>query len=340
VRALVIEDTDGPQSARVAEVPEPEAGPGEVRVALAVSALNHLDLWATRGIRGVEYRFPFILGADGAGVIDRVGSGVSDTRIGQEVVINPVLGCGHCRRCLVGERMLCREFAMLGEHRDGTHADYVAVPAACGVPTPTGIALADAAAGGVVYATAYRMLFTKARVLPGEVCLIHGIGGGLAIAALQLASTAGLECVVTSSSDHKLERARALGAVHTVNYRRGDLVADVRAAVGAVDVVIDSVGASTWPASLRLLGANGRLVNCGATSGNEAVIDIRHLFWRQLEVLGSTMASDAEFARALDLVARRGLRPVIDRTVRLEDAPAALLALEAASQFGKIVVTR
>jgi NADPH:quinone reductase-like Zn-dependent oxidoreductase len=260
--------------------------------------------------------------------------------MGEDVVVNPVLSCGICPRCAAGERPLCRRFGMLGEHRNGTHADAVAIPAASAVPRPALLSETAAAAGGVVYATAYRMLFTKARAIAGEVCLIHGIGGGFATAALQMAHAAGLTCVVTSSDDAKLERARALGAQHVANYRTGDVVADVRAAVGAVDIVIDSVGAAVWEASFRLLAAGGRLVNCGATGGRRGEVPIAHLFWRQLEVLGSTMATDAEFAAALAFVVRENLRPVVDREVALEEAPAALLALERGEQFGKIVVTR
>jgi NADPH:quinone reductase-like Zn-dependent oxidoreductase len=337
---MVITALDGPDQARLADVDEPTPADGEVRVRLRASAMNHLDLWATRGIPGVRYAFPFVLGADGAGVIDAVGGGVDPERVGEEVVINPVVSCGRCSRCAAGERMLCRQFGMLGEHRNGTHAEAVTLPAVAAVTKPPTLSFTDAAAGGVVYATAFRMLFTKARVVPGEVCLIHGIGGGLASAALQLARAAGLVCVVTSSDDAKLAHARSIGAAHTVNYRTADVVSTVREAVGGVDVIIDSVGAGVWEASFRLLNANGRLVNCGATRGRDGSVPIGHLFWRQLEVLGSTMASDGEFRRALDAVVANGLSPLIDRVVALDQAPDALRWLASGAQFGKIVVAR
>jgi len=340
VRAIAIDSLDGPGAARLQDVALPEPAAGEVRVALRASALNHLDLWATHGIPGVRYAFPFILGGDGAGVIDTVGDGVDPALVGSEVVVNPVLGCGRCDACVAGERALCRRFGMLGEHRDGTHAEAVCVPAVCAVPKPAALTFEHAAAGGVVFSTAFRMLFRKARIRPGDVCLIHGIGGGLATAALLLARSAGATCVVTSSDDAKLERARLLGAAHTVNYRSGDVVAEVRAAVGAVDVVIDSVGAPVWDASFRLLANGGRLVNCGATGGAGGEVPIAHLFWRQLELLGSTMASDGEFRDALDAVVANGLEPAIDSTIALEDVPAALLRLERGEQFGKVVVSR
>jgi NADPH:quinone reductase-like Zn-dependent oxidoreductase len=340
VRAIAITATDGPTAAALHELPTPDPGPGEVRIALAASSLNHADLWASRGQPRIERRFPFILGIDGAGTIDAVGAGVSESQIGEEVVLNPILSCGRCARCAAGERMLCRTFRMIGEHVDGTHADAICVPAVCAVPRPAELDAATAAAGATVYATAYRMLFGKGRLAPGERVLIHGIGGGLALAAMQLAQTAGAICVVTSSDEGKLARARALGADHAVNYRTGDLVAEVRAAIGAADVIIDSVGASVWEASFRLLAENGRLVNAGAAGGDRGQVPIVHLFWRQLEVIGSSMASDGEFRRALGFVVANGLEPVIDRTVPLEGVPDALLALDRGEQFGKIVVGR
>jgi NADPH:quinone reductase-like Zn-dependent oxidoreductase len=209
------------------------------------------------------------------------------------------------------------------------------------VPKPPELSFGEAAAAGVAHATAFRMLFGRARLRTGEVCLIHGIGGGLALAALQLARCAGALCVVTSSDDAKLELAARLGAAHGVNYRTGDVVEEVRAAVGSVDVVVDSVGAATWPASIRLLANGGRLVNCGQTGGTQAgEVPMAHLFWRQLEVLGSTMASDGEFRAMLDALVRNDIRPVIDRTLPLEQGPAALAALEAGEQTGKIVLSR
>jgi NADPH:quinone reductase-like Zn-dependent oxidoreductase len=340
MRAIGIHETTGPNAAMLLDLPDPQPGPNEVRVRLAASALNHLDLWAASGIPGITPVFPFVLGADGAGTIDAIGRGVDPGRLGEDVVINGVLSCGRCARCASGARMLCREFGMLGEHRNGTHADLVIVPDAGAVPRPALLSPEEAAAGGVVYATAYRMLFTKARAEAGEVVLIHGIGGGLALAALQLALVRGLTCVVTSSDDHKLARARALGAHHAINYRTDDVVARVRKAVGGVDIVIDPIGASVWETSLRLLNADGRLVNCGAGGGRTAEVPIAHLFWRQLEILGSTMATDAEFSAALRLVVRENLRPVIDHAVQLEDVPDALRALERGTQFGKVVVTR
>ncbi len=191
-----------------------------------------------------------------------------------------------------------------------------------------------------MFATAYRLLFTRGRLRAGERVLIHGIGGGLATAALQLAKVAGAECAVTSSDDGKLERASKLGADHVVNYRSGDVVREVRAAFGAADVIVDSVGAAVWEASFRVLAPGGRLVNAGATGGDRGAVPIVHLFWRQLELIGTTMASDDEFRRALDLMVAAGQRAVVDRTVALEDVPAALLALERGEQFGKIVVGR
>ena len=235
--------------------------------------------------------------------------------------------------------MLCRNFQMIGEHVDGTHADAICVPAICAVDRTGGADGRGGRGGATVFATAYRLLFTRARLLPGERVLIHGIGGGLATAALQLAKVAGAECAVTSSDDAKLERARALGAdTRSTTVRRRDPRG--ARAMGAADVVVDSVGAAVWEASFRLLEQGGRLVNAGATGGDRGSVPIVHLFWRQLEIIGTTMATDAEFRRALDLMVSSGQRAVVDRVVPLEGVPEALLALERGEQFGKIVVSR
>ena len=202
---------------------------------------------------------------------------------------------------------------MIGEHVDGTHADAICVPAVCAVDRPAELSAEEAAAGATVFATAYRLLFTRGRLLPGERVLIHGIGGGLATAALQLAKVAGAECTVTSSDDAKLERARELGADHTVNYRSGDVVREVRAGMGAADVVVDSVGAAVWDASFRLLSRAAAWSTPAPPGGDRGAVPIVHLFWRQLEIIGTTMATDAEFRRALDLMvssrSARGGRP-------------------------------
>jgi NADPH:quinone reductase-like Zn-dependent oxidoreductase len=340
MRAIAITATDGPSAAALHELERPQPATGQVRIALAASSLNHADIWASHGQPRVERRLPFVLGVDGAGAIDAVGTGVDEGCIGSDVVVNPVLSCGRCEQCASGERMLCRDFRMIGEHVDGTHAEAICVPAICAVPRPAGLSAEEAAAGATVFATAYRLLYTRGRLRAGERVLIHGIGGGLATAALQLAKVAGAEVAVTSSDDAKLERARALGADHGVNYRSGDVVREVRAAIGAADVIVDSVGAAVWEASFRLLAPGGRLVNAGATGGDRGAVPIVHLFWRQLELIGTTMASDAEFRRALDLMVTSGQRAVVDRTVALEDVPDALLALERGEQFGKIVVSR
>ncbi len=340
VRAIAITATDGPAGAALHELERPEPGPGEVRIALAASSLNHADLWAAHGLPRTERRFPFVLGVDGAGVVDAAGAGVAASRLGEEVVVNPVLGCGACTYCTAGDIMLCRQFRMVGEHVDGTHADAVVVPARCAVPRPPELTALEAAAGATVWATAYRMLFTRARARPAETVLIHGIGGGVATAALQLASAAGMRCVVTSSDDAKLDAARALGAVAGVNYRTADVVPAIRDAVGAVEIVIDAVGPAVWAPSFRVLAAGGRLVTCASGGAAEGTVPAAHVFWRQLELLGSTMASDGEFRAALRAVVANDIRAPVDRVVALADVPVALMALDRGEQFGKIVVDR
>ncbi|MDE3053097.1 MAG: zinc-binding dehydrogenase, partial [Gemmatimonadota bacterium] len=239
------------------------------------------------------------------------------------------------------EQPLCVGFGILGEHAPGTAADYVVVPGfnVRAIPARTPL---DAAAGfGLVTITAWRMLMTRARLEAGERVLIWGIGGGVATAALQIAKLAGAEVWVTSSSDDKLAKARALGADHVLNHRTADVAREVRAATGkaGVDVVVDNVGAATWKASLAALGKRGRLVTCGGTTGPLVETDVRRVFWNQLSILGSTMGNDAEFAAIVEQLRDGRLLPPVDRVFDLAAGRAAYERLARGEQFGKVVLS-
>jgi NADPH:quinone reductase-like Zn-dependent oxidoreductase len=324
----------------VTELAEPRPGSGEVKVRLHAAALNHLDLWASTGTLKVEFHFPHVLGADGSGEIAELGEGVEEPRPGTPVLINPGLSCGRCEFCRAGQQSLCVTFRLLGEHVNGTFAEFVVVPASNVYPIPPGLSLPEAAALGVTYATAYRMLFTRARLRPGESVLITGAGGGLAVALLQLSRPVAGRVLVTSSSKDKIERAVALGAEGGVNYREEDVGLATRQLTGkrGVDLVVDSAGAAALDPALKALRKGGRLVVAGATSGAVAELDVRRLYWNQIEVLGSTLASDSEFSDMLRMVAGRQLRPVIDRTYSLGDGRASLEYLQKQDQFGKVIL--
>jgi NADPH:quinone reductase-like Zn-dependent oxidoreductase len=339
VRALTI-DGHGLENVAVRDVPAPKPGPGQVTVKVVAAALNHLDLWTVSGSLGIPLEFPFTLGADGAGEIAEVGEGTSGLRAGTKVVINPGVSCRACELCRRGEQSECTTFRMLGEHLPGTVAEYVVVPAENVFPYPEHLSAQEAAALGVTYITAYRMLFTRGRMRPGEWVLITGIGGGLALALFDLARRVAGRIFVTSSSDEKLARALKEGASDGINYRADDVGKKIRALTGkrGVDLVVDSAAGSALDGAMRSLRPGGRLVIAGATAGRTAEVDVRRLFWSQFEIVGSTMGSDVDVADMLRMVGGAQLRPKIDKVFSLDEGPDAVRYLESARQYGKIVL--
>ena len=315
--------------------------PGDVRIRLAAGALNHLDLFVVQGMPGLTIVPPWVLGGDGAGVIESVGSEVTTVAPGDRVLINPGISCHACDYCRAGEQSLCVKFGLLGEYRPGTFAEYVVVPAWNVRRIPAGISDAVAAAFSLATLTAWRMLVTRARVQTGEQVLIQGIGGGVALAALQIAKLKGAHVWVTSGSDEKLAKAAALGADETLNYRTVDVAREIRGRTGkrGVDIVVDSVGAATWAQSLGALGKRGRLVSCGATTGPIVETDMRRMFWNQWTLMGSTMGTDAEFDAIVAELSAGRLVPPVDAVFPLAEGRRAFERLSEQSQFGKLVLS-
>lgn len=313
----------------------------DVRIRMRAAALNHLDLFLLKGLPGLTITPPWVLGADGTGVVESVGDAVRSVAVGDTVVINPGISDRICEHCLAGEQPLCPRFGILGEHQPGTMAEFVVVPATNALAIPANSDPVESAAFTLATLTAYRMLVTRARLEAGEHVLIWGIGGGVAIACLQIAKLIGAHVTVTSGSDEKLARARSLGADDTINHRGVDVGREMRARTGkkGVNVVVDSVGEATWAQSLGALGRAGRLVTCGGTSGPMVTTDVRKLFWNQWSILGSTMGNDAEFAAIVERFSAGLLRPPVDRVYPLSQGRAAFERLEAGEQFGKIVVS-
>ncbi len=343
MRGLTISAHGGLEQLQVRDdLPEPALGAStDVRVRVGAAALNHLDLFVLAGLPGMQLVPPWVVAADAVGVVDRVGPDVRGVREGDTVILNPGISDRTCAYCLEGEHSLCVHFGILGEHLPGTAAEYVVVPGANVRPIPASTPVEQAAAFGLVTLTAWRMVVTRARLRAGERVLIWGIGGGVAIAALQICKLLGAEVWVTSSSDAKLERARGLGADHTLNHTTHDVAREIRAATGkaGMDVVVDNVGAATWKQSLGALGKRGRLVTCGATSGPMVETDVRRLFWNQYSILGSTMGNDAEFAAIVEQLRDGRLLPPVDRAFPIDEGRAAYARLQAGEQFGKIVLT-
>ncbi|MDQ2766711.1 MAG: zinc-binding dehydrogenase [Gemmatimonadota bacterium] len=342
MRALTMSAHGGVEQLQVVtDLPIPALGsPTDVRVRMHAVALNHLDLFALRGLPGMSVAPNWVVCADGAGTIDAVGSAVQGLTKGDRVMVNPGISDRTCAFCEAGEQSLCERFRLLGEHLSGTAAEFVVLPAANLRIIPAGVSWEHAAAFSLATLTAWRMLVTRARVQPGETVLIWGIGGGVAIAALQIAKRLGARVFALSSSDAKLGRARELGADEIFNHRTTDAVREIRERTHkrGVNVVVDDVGEATWERSLRLLGRGGRLVTCGATSGPMVQTDVRKLFWHQWTILGSTMGNDREYDAIVDALAHGALVPPVDAVYPLHEARAAYERLSTGEQFGKVVL--
>ncbi len=338
MHAWILNDTNGPDSFQLAEVETPEPGPGEVRVTLRASALNHLDLWVSKGLPA-PHHFPHISGGDGAGVVEALGKEVEGWSVGDEVVLNPSISCGMCAACVRGDAPYCRSYSILGEHRPGTLAESVVVPARNLVTKPGGLSWEEAGAYGLATGTAYRML-RRSRLGAGDVLLVVGVGGGVSSMALLLGQAMGADVYVTSTSEEKIARAVELGAKggfdSTSEFAKG-----LKATLGrGADVVIENVGPATWNQSVRSLDAGGRLAICGSTSGPKVEISVPYLFFKQLEIIGSTMFDYGEFATVTDLVGSGKVPILVDSVTPFEDVPAALARLEEGAQLGKVVIGR
>jgi NADPH:quinone reductase-like Zn-dependent oxidoreductase len=341
LKAVRIHEHGGVEKLCYEDVPVPElTAPTDAIIKLSAASLNHIDLWNRRGLPGIKIGLPRILGGDGAGIVAEVGSNVHSIKAGDAVCLYPPRGCGGCEFCATDREYMCVHLRVLGERDDGTYAEYVRAPARNCFPIPRGFSFEEAAAFPLVHLTVWRMLQTNAGLKPGEHILILGIGGGVATAALQLAASIGTHIIVTSSSDTKLEKAKALGAEHGINYIKSDFVQEVRRLTGkrGVDVVLDCVGGDSWAKSLASLARGGRLVTCGATTGAHPATDIQRIFWNHLKIFGSTLGDRGEFQDVLNFVAASAIRPIIDRVFPLAEAVVAQKRMEDGKQFGKIVL--
>ena len=339
MQAAVLEQR-GREGLRVRDFPRPVPLPGEALLRVHAVGLNRVDLYMRDNGAGITHALPIVQGVEAAGTVAEAEPD-SGLRVGQKAILFSSAYCGVCRYCRAGDQVLCTRSDIMGEHRHGTLAEYIAMPAKCFFPLPDDTDLVSAGALMVGHLTAWRMLFGKRALRAGETVLIVGIGGGVAVAALQLALFAGARAIVTSSSDAKIARAIALGASAGVNYRTERVAERVLALTGGegVDMVIDSSGEKSWADSLRSLRRGGRLVTCGATTGSNPGADLQRIFIRQLEIYGSTGGSLEEFRQVIALFARGAIAPVIDRRYALDQVGDAFDCLQRGEQFGKLVVT-
>jgi NADPH:quinone reductase-like Zn-dependent oxidoreductase len=343
VRGFGFSEHGGLERLEFVEIPEAEPGPGEIRVAIRAAAFNRLDRFTLAGIPGVTVQRPHVLGSDGAGVVDRLGDGVSGPPVGRAVLLNPGLWDGTCEACRQGHESLCRGFRILGEHTQGSATRYVVMPARNVHLLPERLSFAEGAAAPLVFQTAWRAMKTVGEVRSGDRVAVIGAGGGVPTAVVQVAKLLGARVVIASRSAEKGERARALGADDSVTFDDTDHPLDrvlwQWSQKNGVDVIFDSVGAPTVPRSMRALARGGRVVVIGATAGPMAEIDLRTLFWRQASIRGSTMADAREFEEVLAHLASGQLRPVVDSERPFAEAADAFRRFDAPDLFGKIVVT-
>ena len=341
MKAIRIHEHGGVENLRYEEAPEPKLmAPTDVIIKLKAAAVNRSDLCIRRGLKGTGVTLPHILGCDGAGFVTQVGELVSPIREGDAVCLYPANGCGRCELCRTDREFMCIQLRVLGEHENGTYAEYVRLPAGNCFPIPAGLSFDEAAAFPLVYIAVWRMLVTHAELKPGEHVLILGIGGGVATAALQVAVQLGTHIIVTSSSDDKLATAKTLGADYGINYRNTDFSTEVRRVTGkrGVDVAVNCIGGDSWARSLASLAKGGRLVSCGAVAGPSPQTDIRRIFWNHLRVFGSTLGTRGEFKQVLNFMETSQIKPVIDQVLPLKEASFGHRRLEEGKQFGKIVL--
>lgn len=340
MRAILMEARGGPEVLKPGEVPTPEPGPKEVRLRVKAAALNHLDIWVRKGVASPKLPLPHVLGADASGVVDAVGPGVTGFAPGDEVVVNPGLSCGHCERCLAGEDNLCSRYEILGEHRWGAYAEYLVVPEVNLVRKPQNLSFVEAAAIPLTFLTAWQMVVDKLGVRPGDDVLVMAAGSGVSVAAIQIAKLFGARVIATAGSEDKLRRAKALGADETVNYTHPDWPKEVRRFTGGkgADKVVDHTGALYFEEVIKATANGGRIAIAGASSGYKGTLPFAHVFYRQLSILGSTMASKSRLFPILRFVEEGKLKPVVGQVLPLEAAAEGHRLLEERRVFGKVVL--
>ncbi|HUA57260.1 MAG TPA: zinc-binding dehydrogenase [Verrucomicrobiae bacterium] len=340
MKAARIHRHGGPEQLVYEDVAEPRLRADQVLVRVRACALNHLDLFVRAGIPGLKFHLPHVLGSDIAGEVEAVGELCERVKPGQRVLLSPGVSCRQCEQCLAGRDNFCRRYTLFGYGIDGGNTELLAAPEYAAIPIPDAMSFEEAAAVPLVFLTAWHMLMGRAQLQPGEDVLVLAAASGVGSAAIQIARLFQCRVIATAGGEEKLARARELGAEHTIDHYRQDISAEVKRITGkrGVDVVVEHVGAATWPKSLESLSAGGRLVTCGATTGAAVNLDLRHLFAKQWSLLGSFMGSMGELHQVLKFVFRGQLKPVIDRVYPLAEIRAAHERLENKEQFGKVVV--
>lgn len=338
MKAVRIHKHGGVDVLKYDDIPTPTIRDDQVLVKIRAAAMNHLDLWVRKGIPGVP--LPCILGSDGAGCVVDVGSKVTSFHPGDRVMIQPLTYCGVCHFCQQGKENYCDAWGIFGENQDGTQCEYMAVDETHIRSIPDHLDFVEASAFSLVAQTALAMLVRRAKIQRGEAVFIWGGTSGVGSIGIQIAKARGAIVYTATGSEKKSSVAKELGADEVVNYTKTDIVKWIMEKTNGrgVDVVMEHVGALTWRTSMNILGKGGRLVTCGATTGPKVNLDIRHLFYKQQSILGSTMGDAAAMDEALDLLKKKKIRPLVDRTFPMKDIKKAHTYLEQNKQIGKVVL--
>jgi alcohol dehydrogenase len=320
--------------------PPPPPGAGEVQVRVKAVGLNHLDLWGFRGMAFAKRALPVVVGVEASGEIAALGAGVTNFKVGDKVVMYGALTCGTCKACREGRDNLCENPAgVMGFHVDGFARELVNMQARLVIPVPNGVSLRDAACAPVAYSTVEHMLFDNAKLQPGETILVHAAGSGIGSVAIKMAKAMGCTVITTVGDDEKIEKAKAIGADHVINYKTDRFTTITRKLTGkkGVDVVFEHVGGEGFNDSLLCLKRGGRLTTCGSTAGPSVQMNLMQLFQQQYKIFGSFGASMRNIRDGLKKMAG-GLLPVIDMELPLQEFEKGLARLETRKVFGKIIV--
>ena len=338
MKAVRLHEFGGPEVLRYEDAYDPQPRKDQVLIRVKACAMNHLDIWVRKGLPGVN--LPHILGSDIAGEIVEAGEYVTGFKPGQRVLLAPMHFCGRCSKCVAGLQNQCREFTVLGNGVDGGNCELMAVPAVNVIPIPDSLDFNQAASVPLVFLTAWHMLVGRAGIRLGQTVLVLGAGSGVGIAAIQIAKLFHARVITTAGDEKKLEKARALGADHGINHYQQKISQEVRKITDkeGVDIVVEHVGAATWDESMKSLKPGGTIVTCGATTGPNAAFDLRFVYSRQLNLLGSYMGTMGELYDVLGHVFAGRVKPVVDRTFSLRDIRSAHEHMEKSQMFGKIVL--
>ena len=320
------------------EVPLPQIKNDNVLVEIKAAAINHLDIWVRKGIPGIS--LPMVIGSDGAGVISEIGEEVTGFKIGDEVIINPLLFCGCCKACLESKENQCSSMGMLGETTNGTNCEFISVNQRNLLKKPTNISFESAASFPLAGQTSYQMLINRARLKKSDIVLIWGASSGVGSFGLQIAKSYGCKVIATGGSNDKCQHAEELGADLALNHYNDDITSEIKKFTNGkgVNVIFEHSGFETWNISMKILSRYGRLVTCGSTTGPKVSIDLRYIFFKQQSILGSTMGTLSALDEIMNLVASGEVTPVIDKVFSMENIADAHKHIEDGNQFGKVVL--